>query len=104
MKTKLLALLILAGTSLFAAPRVVVGIGLGGYGNGYYAAPPPPPVVTYAPPCPSPGYTWVAGYWYPAGPRYSWRAGYWVRPPYVGARWIAPRYYGRRYYHGYWGR
>jgi hypothetical protein len=48
MKTKLLAAVLLAGSSLFAAPGVVVGVGVGGYG-------PPPPVVAYAPP-PRPGY------------------------------------------------
>jgi len=95
MKAKLMALLVLGGSSLFAAPRVAVGIGF---------APPPPPVAAYAAPCPGPGYSFVAGYWYPSGPSYAWRAGYWARPPYVGARWIAPRYHGRRYYHGYWRR
>jgi WXXGXW repeat (2 copies) len=104
MKTKLLALLFVAGSSLFAGPHVFIGVG---YGPGYYApAPvavygPPPPVVAYAPPpCPGPGYSFVSGYWYPAGPRYAWRGGYWTRPPYIGARWVAPRYYGRRYYGG----
>ena len=48
MQTKLLATLFLAGASLFAGPRVFVGVGVG--------APPPPPVVAYAPPCPGPGY------------------------------------------------
>ena len=49
MKTKLLGLLLLAGTSLFAGPHVFVGVGIGGgYYPGYYA--PPPPVVAYAPP------------------------------------------------------
>lgn len=61
MKRKLLALVFLAGSSLFAAPRVHVGIGIGGYYQ-------PPPVVTYAP-C-GPGYTWVAGYCYPVEPYY----------------------------------
>lgn len=105
MKTKLLALLLLAGSSAFAA-HFSVGIGIGGpaYGYGYYA-PPPPPVVAYAPPAyPGPGYTWVGGYYYPVGPRYVYRAGYWARPPYAGARWVAPRYYGHRYYGGYWRR
>src|ERR1035437_7822888 len=55
MKTKLLAVLLLAGSSLFAAPRVVVGIGVGGYVG-------PAPVVAYAPPAPGPGYAWVGGY------------------------------------------
>jgi WXXGXW repeat (2 copies) len=92
---KLLPLLLLAGTSLFASPRVFVGIGLGA---------PPPPRIAYAPPSPDPGYSWVDGYWYPAGRHYAWRAGYWVRPPYAGARWYGPRYYGGRYYRGYWRR
>ena len=98
MKTKLLAAVLLAGSSLFAAPGVVVGIGVGGYG-------PPPPVVAYAPPpAPGPGYAWVGGYWYPAGARYAWHAGYWARPPYRHAYWVAPRYYGHRYYPGRWRR
>ncbi|MCL4402176.1 MAG: hypothetical protein M1436_05890, partial [Acidobacteria bacterium] len=67
-------------------------------------APPPPPVVVYRPPCPGPGYMWVPGYYYPAGENYAWRSGFWSRPPYAGAYWVAPRYYGRRYYPGYWGR
>src|SRR4051812_35551243 len=103
MKTKLLTILLLAGSSLFAGPRVSVGIGVGvGPGYGYYAA--PPPGMAYMPPCPGPGYSWVAGYWYPVGPRYYWRSGYWTRPPYAGARWIAPSYRGQRYYRGYWRR
>lgn len=104
MKTKLLALMLLAGSSAFAA-HFSVGIGIGGpaYRYGYYA-PPPPPVAAYAPPYPGAGYTWIGGYYYPVGPRYVWRAGYWARPPYRGAYWIAPRYYGHRYYGGYWRR
>jgi hypothetical protein len=105
MKTKMLLLLLLAGTSLFAGPRFSIGVGIGApYGYGYYAPPPPPPVYAYAPAYVRPGYTWVPGYYYPVGPRYSWRAGYWTRPPYYGARWVAPRYYGRTYYRGYWRR
>jgi len=94
MKAKLLAILLLAGSSLFAAPRVIVG--------GWVA--PPAPVVVYAPPAPGPGYTWIAGYWYPAGPRYAWRGGYWARPPYPRAYWVGPRWYGHHYYRGYWRR
>ena len=77
MKTKLLALVLLAGSSMFAGTRVVVGVGVPGYGYGYYAAPPPPPVVAYV------------------GPRYGWHG---------GAYWVGPRYYGHRYYRGYWRR
>ena len=107
MKTKLFAaLILLAGSSLFAAPRVAIGFGVGlGPGYGYYApVPPPAPVVAYAAPAPVPGYTWVGGYYYPVGARYAWRPGYWARPPCVGAAWVAPRYYGHRYYGGYWRR
>lgn len=101
MKTKLLALVLLAGSSVFAGTHFSVGIGVGG---GYYAPPPPPPAY-YAPPlAPGYGYTWVGGYYYPVGPRWHWHADYWARPPYARARWIAPRYYGHRYYRGYWRR
>ncbi|MGD0300267.1 MAG: hypothetical protein ABSE86_24520 [Bryobacteraceae bacterium] len=81
MKTKLLALVLLAGSSMFAGTRVVVGVGVPGYGYGYYAAPPPPPVVAYV------------------GPRYGY-----FRAPYPRAYWVGPRYYGHRYYRGYWHR
>jgi hypothetical protein len=100
MKTKLIAALFLAGSALFAQARFSIGVGVGA--PGYYA--PPPPVVAYAPPYPAPGYTWIAGYWYPAGPRNVWHAGYWARPPYAGAYWAGPRFYEHRYYPGYWGR
>jgi hypothetical protein len=70
MKTKLLALLLLAGSSVFAGPRVVVraGIPVGGYGYGYgYGYVAPAPVYRY----PAPVYV------HP-GPRYYGR-GYWRR-------------------------
>src|SRR5215467_3043611 len=60
MKKKLMIGVLLAGSSLFAAPRVSIGINVGGFGFGYVA---PAPVVTYATPCPGPGYTWVEGRW-----------------------------------------
>jgi hypothetical protein len=60
MKTKVLAVLLLGGSSLFAETRFSIGIGIRGYAPGYYA-PPPPPVVAYEPPCPGPDYTWVDG-------------------------------------------
>lgn len=89
MKTKLMVLLLLVASSVFAGPRVVVGIGVGGVGFGYAA---PAPVVVYATPCPGPGYSWVGGYWYGAGPNRYWHAGYWA----------ASRafYGGAGYYHG----
>ena len=100
MKTKVLALFLLAGGSLFAGTRVFVGIGVGApayRGYGYYA---PPPVV-YAPPV-APGYSWVDGYWYPVRGHYYWRSGYWSRP--YGVRpLVGPRYYDRGRYRDYRG-
>jgi hypothetical protein len=101
MKSKLFAFVLLAGNSAFAATHVFFGVGAG------YAAPapavvygpPPPPVVAYAP-----GYARVAGYYAPAGPRRVWRPGYWARPPYARSYGVAPRYYGGRFYGGYWRR
>lgn len=108
MKTKLLGILLLAGSSLFARSHfsVAVGIGPGFYAPPpvyVYAPPPPPPPVGYvAPLYPGPGYAWVDGYWYPAGPRWAWRAGYWARRPHGRSHWVAPRYYRTRWYGGYW--
>ena len=100
MKKKLIALLFLAGTSVFAGPRFFVGFGVGGY----YPAPPRPVYSYYRPAYPGPGYTWVDGYYYPGPSRYIWRPGYYARPPYAGAFWVGPRWHGGRYYAGYWRR
>lgn len=107
MKTKIIGMLLLAGSSLFAAPQFGVYVGTG---HAYWG--PPPPVVVYAPPPPPryyappvyvrPGYTWVGGYWTPAGRRWVWRDGYWARRPHPKAYWVSPRYYGGRWYGGYW--
>src|SRR5277367_1971592 len=82
MKTKLLAGLLVAGSSLFAAPRIGFGVSVGVPVGGYYAAPAPVPAAAYVPPCPGPGYAWVAGYY--AGP--AWHAGYWRAPVVAGPR------------------
>jgi hypothetical protein len=109
MKTKLILATLLLASSAFGRGLVSFGVGFGpawgyGYGGGYYggyvAAPRPP--AYYA--APGPGYAWVGGYWYPSGPRYAWRPGYWAMPPYARAYWVGPRYYGGRYYRGYWRR
>jgi hypothetical protein len=70
---KLLILMALAGSSMFGATRVVVGINIGG--RAHYR----PPVVVRVAPCPGPGYYWVPGHWYYVGPHRHWRAGYWAR-------------------------
>jgi hypothetical protein len=99
MKTKLLALLFLVGSSAFAGPHVFFGVGVGP-AYGYYAA--PPPAAAYVAPAPAPGY--VPGYYNPVGPSYVYQPGYWGRPPYPHAVWIGPRYFGGRHYAGYWRR
>jgi hypothetical protein len=91
MKTKLIAGFLLAGSCLFAAPRIAVGIGVGAgapVGYGYYAPAPVYAAPAYVPPpAPAPGYTWVGGYWYGVGPGRVWRPGYWAAPrAYFGAR------------------
>jgi hypothetical protein len=108
MKTKLIAILLLAGGAAMAGPRFFFGVNIGAP---VYApapviawAPPPAPIVAYAPPAPGPGYGWVSGYWYPVGPRWAWRAGYWARRPFTGAYWVGPRWHAGRYYGGYWRR
>ncbi len=104
MKTKLLALVLMAGGAAIAGPRIFVGFGFGPPAPVAVYAPPPAPIAAYVPPAPGPGYTWIAGYYAPVGPRWVWRAGYWAPRPYVGARFVAPRYHGGRYYGGYWRR
>ncbi|HLW76371.1 MAG TPA: hypothetical protein VKS01_05285 [Bryobacteraceae bacterium] len=113
MKTKLAIILLLlaSATVMSAGPRVFVGFGVG-VGHPYYGYHAYPYGGFYAPPVaynsylayPGPGYSWVGGYWYPYGARYAWRAGAWVRPPYARAVWVGPRYYGGRFYRGYWRR
>ncbi len=98
MKSKLLALLFVVGSTAFAGPRFFFGVGVG---PAYVAA--PAPAVAYVA-APGPGYAWVSGYSYPVGPRFGWQAGYWARPPYPHAVWVGPRYYGGHYYRGYWRR
>lgn len=97
LKTKLAVLALLAGSSLFAAPGIGVGIAIG--------APPPPPHAYYArPAAPGPNHVWINGYYEPVAGRYTWREGYWAPRPYPHAAWVAPRYSGHRYYPGYWRR
>jgi hypothetical protein len=71
MKSKLLAMLLMAGSTMFAGVRFGVGIGFGA----------PVVVAPVIPPCPGPGYVWSGGIW--------------VAP---GAFYGGPRYYGGRYY------
>lgn len=82
MKTKLLAMVLMAGSTMFAGVRFGVGVGFG--------IPVPARVVVAAPipPCPGPGYVWNNGIW--------------VAPPYAGAYGVVPRYVSGRYIGGYW--
>jgi hypothetical protein len=99
MKNKLgfLAVALIAGGTMFAQPRVSIGIGVGGYAPGYYA----PPIYSHVVPAyPGPGYAWVDGYWVPQGGRNVWIQGYWRRPV-VSAYPVGPRFGGPAYYGSY---
>ena len=93
MKRKLLAMMLLAGGSMFAQTRVSVGIGFGGHGAGLYQ--PPPSYASNIPPCPGPGYSWVDGYWAQNHGRNTWVAGYWNRRPFSSGYQAAPRFDNR---------
>lgn len=93
MKKALLAFAFLAGASILSA-QISIGIRIG--------PPPPPRVVRVVPRSPGVGFVWIDGYWYADGRRYRWHDGYWTRPPYEGARWIAPHHDGQQFFAGYW--
>jgi hypothetical protein len=71
MKKKILVGLLLAGSTMFAAPRVSFGVGFGA----------PAPVLVAAPPCPGPGYVFVDGCWQLAGGPRVWHDDYYRRTP-----------------------
>jgi hypothetical protein len=90
---KIIATLLLAGSSIFAGPRVYFGAGIR-VPAPVVVAPAPvyvaPPVVGYVPPSPGPGYSWIGGSWVFVGGHRVWHPGYWRGPAY------APRYYRHR--------
>jgi hypothetical protein len=90
MKTKLLAMMLLAGGAMFAQTRFSIGVGFGGQGAGFYQ--PPPSYASNIPPCPGPDYTWVDGYWSQDYGRNTWVAGYWNRQPFSSGYHVAPRF------------
>src|SRR3954470_22319814 len=89
-KSKLLAVALIAGGTMFAQSRLSIGIGVGGYGPGSY--PPPAYAQQYQPPCPGPGYSWGNVFWTPQGGRNVWTAGFWRAPVnYRAPRYVEPR-------------
>jgi hypothetical protein len=90
MKTKLLAMMLLAGGSMFAQTRFSIGLGFGAQGAGFYQA--PPAYASNIPPCPGPGYTWIDGYWTNDYGRENWVAGYWSAPPVLTGYQVGPRF------------
>ena len=94
MKTRLMALMLIAGGALFAETHVAVGVQFG------MPVPAPMAVNAYRPPCPGPGYVWIDGYYDAYG---NGQEGYWALPPYAGAYWVAPQFYGGQFSAGYWG-
>jgi hypothetical protein len=85
MKTKLLALALLAGGSMFAQTRFSIGVNLGGSGRGYYQS--APAYVQSIPPCPGPDYVWTDN-------------SYWARRPYNYGYQVTTRY-NNSYARGY---
>jgi hypothetical protein len=79
MKSNLIAKLalggILAGSSLFAGPRVAFGVSFGAP-----VVPVAPVPVAYVAPAPGPGYVWIDGGYTFVGGRRIWNAGYWRAP------------------------
>ncbi|HEU4538061.1 MAG TPA: hypothetical protein VFS00_28265 [Polyangiaceae bacterium] len=69
-------------------------------------SPPPEPLPEFPSARPTPGMSWVPGYWHWDAVRYVWVSGHWETPP-PGRRWqpSATRREGAayRYYAGGWG-
>jgi len=78
MKTKLLAMMLLAGgTTMFAQTRFSVGVNVGGAGAGFFQSAPPPNY--FVPTRPGSDYFFVDGYWAQDHRRRHWVAGFWQR-------------------------
>ena len=76
MKTKLLAMILLAGgTTMFAQTRFSVGVNVGGAGAGFFQSAPPPNY--FVPTRPGSDYFFVDGYWAQDHRRRHWVAGFW---------------------------
>jgi len=91
MKTKLLALLVLAGGSLLAGPRVVVALESMWVARTRLLRPAASSRHRIVRRALSRSRVQLGGWiLVSGGSRYSWRAGYWAQPPYRGARWVAP--------------
>jgi hypothetical protein len=94
MKKTLFALMLMAGLT-FAQDPYSTGAGVGA--PGYY-----PPAAAYAaPPACGPGTVWIDGYYDANG---YFVNGYCAAPPFSGAYWVAPGFFGGRFVAGYWGR
>src|SRR5882757_9058036 len=95
----LLAAVLLAALPLMSSASVLIGVSVN-------IAPPVLPVYVQ-PPCPSPGYIWIPGYWAWADEGYYWIPGTWALAPSVGLLWT-PGYWGWEnevylWHGGYWG-
>jgi hypothetical protein len=121
MKTKLIAVMLVAGASAFAQDQFGQDVNAGpdynsaqgnpGYDDPAYSGSPSynepqsyggspeyysqaPAGAYVAPPLCAPGTVWIDGY--------DGVNGYCAVPPYSGAFWIGPRYFGGRFVAGYW--
>ena len=95
----LLAAVLLAALPVISDAGVLIGVSVN-------IAPPVLPVYVQ-PPCPSPGYIWIPGYWAWGEGDYYWVPGTWALAPTVGLLWT-PGYWGWAngvylWNAGYWG-
>jgi hypothetical protein len=84
MKTKLLAILLVAGSSMFAQTRFSVGVNVGAPFQARFGA-------VARPAYPGPGYVWVDAYRDAYG---NWCNGYWAAPQYGGGAYFTGGYRG----------
>jgi hypothetical protein len=100
MKSKLLAMLLMGGSTLMAGSNFNIGISIGNArplpGRYIVQPPPPPPPVRYVVPrSPGRNLVWVPGYWVWTGNRYVWQDGYWAKNRGRNGFNNGYRYYGR---------
>ena len=101
---KLIKILVLTSALLITIPGYSQRVGLGLS----VQIGPPQPLQEIIIERPYPEAVWVPGYYVydPGIANYVWVTGRWQRPPYYGARWIAPEWRhergGYRFRHGRW--
>jgi hypothetical protein len=96
MKSKLLAMILLGSSTLWAGSNFNIGVSIGNVRQGRYVVqpPPPPPPVLYVPRSPGRNMVWVPGYCVWSGNRYFWQNGFWTKQKHGGGNGYGNGYYG----------